>query len=88
MLQTLTFRMVSSFTSYLPVSGRDQNWKVGIPMHSFQGGYYKRLIAFCNHLRVKFASRDFSYPFFLLSMSEKGRQLTTELIYHGVSGFG
>ncbi|KAK0456909.1 splicing factor, Prp19-binding domain-containing protein [Armillaria borealis] len=84
---TSTLGMDSSSIS-LPLPGQDQDWRVDVPMRSFQGGYYKQLIALYKRLGVKFTPRDFSYSFSLLSMSETGRQITAEMIYNGSSGLG
>ncbi|KAK0208047.1 splicing factor, Prp19-binding domain-containing protein [Desarmillaria ectypa] len=84
---TSTLGMDSSSIS-LPLPGQDQDWRVDVPMRSFQGGYYKQLMALYKRLGVKFTPRDFSYSFSLLSMSEKGRQITAEMIYNGSSGLG
>ncbi|KAK0198042.1 splicing factor, Prp19-binding domain-containing protein [Armillaria mellea] len=84
---TSTLGMDSSSIS-LPLPGQDQDWRVDVPMRSFQGGYYKQLIALYKRLGVKFTPRDFSYSFSLLSTSETGRQITAEMIYNGSSGLG
>ncbi|KAK0446416.1 splicing factor, Prp19-binding domain-containing protein [Desarmillaria tabescens] len=84
---TSTLGMDSSSIS-LPLPGQDQDWRVDVPMRSFQGGYYKQLMALYKRLGVKFTPRNFSYSFSLLSMSEKGRQITAEMIYNGSSGLG
>ncbi|KAK0464173.1 splicing factor, Prp19-binding domain-containing protein [Armillaria novae-zelandiae] len=84
---TSTLGMDSSSIS-LPLPGQDQDWRVDVPMRSFQGGYYKQLIALYKRLGVKFAPRDFSYSFSLLSTSDTGRQITAEMIYNGSSGLG
>ncbi|KAK0232813.1 splicing factor, Prp19-binding domain-containing protein [Armillaria fumosa] len=86
-LQTSTLGMDSSSIS-LPLPGQEQDWRVDVPMRSFQGGYYKQLIALYKRLGVKFAPRDFSYSFSLLSTSDTGRQITAEMIYNGSSGLG
>ncbi|KAG7450733.1 uncharacterized protein BT62DRAFT_1072763 [Guyanagaster necrorhizus] len=85
--KTSTFGM-DSFSISLPLPGQDQDWRVDVPMRSFQGGYYRQLITLYKHLGVKFAPRDFSYSFSLLSTSEKGRHITAEIIYNGSSGLG
>ncbi|KAK0473547.1 hypothetical protein EDD18DRAFT_1323755 [Armillaria luteobubalina] len=85
--KTSTLGMDSSSIS-LSSTRQEQDWRVDVPMRSFQGGYYKQLIALYTRLGVKFAPRDFSYSFSLLSTSETGRQITAEMIYNGSSGLG
>ncbi|KAF8912905.1 hypothetical protein CPB84DRAFT_1759840 [Gymnopilus junonius] len=64
-----------------------QDWRIDVPMRSFQGGYYKNLIAFYRRLGVKFRQADFSYSFSSLSSPEsRNRAVTTTMIYNGGSG--
>ncbi|KAJ3506168.1 hypothetical protein NLJ89_g7017 [Agrocybe chaxingu] len=71
----------------VPVSG-DQEWRVDVPMRSFQGGYYTQLIALYRSLGVDFRQKNFSYSFSDLSPGRKTRQrsITTSFIYNGASG--
>ncbi|KAJ7485592.1 hypothetical protein FB451DRAFT_1432063 [Mycena latifolia] len=64
----------------------DQEWRIDVPMRSFQGGYYPHLIALYTKLGVAFRQADFTYSFSLLSHAEKAQRLRTTLIYNGASG--
>ncbi|KZV74757.1 hypothetical protein PENSPDRAFT_601073 [Peniophora sp. CONT] len=68
-------------------------WRVDVPMRSFQGGYYPQLIALYAHLGVQIRQTDFSYSFSTLpgatvAGSEKGGRLefSPHFIYDGASG--
>ncbi|KAL0065643.1 hypothetical protein AAF712_007284 [Marasmius tenuissimus] len=82
-----TLGMDSSSIS-IPVPGEEQEWRVDVPMRSFQGGYYPQLIALYEHLGVKFRTSDYSYSFSLLSPASHAetRRMTTSMIYNGRSG--
>ncbi|CAA7260012.1 unnamed protein product [Cyclocybe aegerita] len=71
----------------VPMSG-DQEWRVDVPMRSFQGGYYTQLIALYRSLGVDFRQKNFSYSFSDLSPERKvhQRSITTSFIYNGASG--
>ncbi|KAG6814426.1 hypothetical protein H0H92_007429 [Tricholoma furcatifolium] len=66
----------------------DEVWRVDVPMRSFQGGYYPRLIAFYRRLGVALKEENFTYSFSMLALPSKksGRRITTSLIYNGSSG--
>ncbi|KAJ7171803.1 hypothetical protein C8R43DRAFT_1058887 [Mycena crocata] len=70
------------------VGNADQEWRIDVPMRSFQGGYYPHLIALYTKLGVAFRQADFSYSFSLFSQSEKTQSLRTTMIYNGASGRG
>ncbi|TFK76670.1 hypothetical protein BDN72DRAFT_753735, partial [Pluteus cervinus] len=72
-------------------------WRVDVPMRSFQGGYYPQLIALYKKLGVSFRPSNFTYSFSLLSKApipgsycaKRGtspRRITTKMIYNGASG--
>ncbi|KAF9014759.1 hypothetical protein BDZ89DRAFT_1076325 [Hymenopellis radicata] len=82
---TSTLGMDSSSIS-LPIPGKEQTWRVDVPMRSFQGGYYKQVMALYKKLGAVFVERDFSYSFSLLSTSPYSRSIATEMIYNGSSG--
>ncbi|KAJ6573970.1 hypothetical protein DFH09DRAFT_1276999 [Mycena vulgaris] len=81
--KTPTLGMDSSSVS---VGNADQEWRIDVPMRSFQGGYYPRLIALYTKLGVAFRQADFSYSFSVLSQLEKTQRLRTNMIYNGASG--
>ncbi|KAK7064731.1 hypothetical protein R3P38DRAFT_56509 [Favolaschia claudopus] len=62
-----------------------QEWRIDVPMRSFQGGYYPRLISLYTQLGVAFRQADFTYSFSLFSQS-KTAPLHTTMIYNGASG--
>ncbi|KAL0576387.1 hypothetical protein V5O48_005608 [Marasmius crinis-equi] len=72
----------------IPVPGEGKEWRVDVPMRSFQGGYYPQLIALYKHLGVQFRKTNYSYSFALLSpeLHSKERRITTSMIYNGRSG--
>ncbi|KAF9263115.1 hypothetical protein L218DRAFT_980285 [Marasmius fiardii PR-910] len=82
-----TLGMDSSSISIL-VPGDGNEWRVDVPMRSFQGGYYPQLIALYKHLGVQFRKTDYSYSFSLLSgtADAESRRITTSMIYNGRSG--
>ncbi|VDC02017.1 unnamed protein product [Peniophora sp. CBMAI 1063] len=68
-----------------------EEWRVDVPMRSFQGGYYPQLIALYAHLGVRTRQTDFSYSFSTLSTTagaEKGLkpEYNPHFIYDGASG--
>ncbi|PPQ67386.1 hypothetical protein CVT25_005965 [Psilocybe cyanescens] len=71
-------------------SSSEDEWRVDVPMRSFQGGYYKNMIALYQSIGVKFRQADFSYSFSSLRFSSKlgrrDRKITTTMIYNGSSG--
>lgn len=72
-------------------TGKRSEWRVDVPMRSFQGGYYPRLMAFYKHLGISYLQRDFSYSFSLLRTSTAPdgsleQNTTTTFIYDGQSG--
>ncbi|EIN13202.1 hypothetical protein PUNSTDRAFT_94195, partial [Punctularia strigosozonata HHB-11173 SS5] len=67
----------------IPTGGHGHESRIDVPMRSFQGGYYRRLIALYRHLGVRFRPTDFSYSFSFLTSD---RRITTSLIYNGASG--
>ncbi|KAF8588464.1 hypothetical protein K439DRAFT_1645454 [Ramaria rubella] len=61
--------------------------RIDVPMRSFQGGYYKQLIALYHCLGVEFRRTDFSYSFSTVLRGVKATQsLWTYFIYNGSSG--
>ncbi|THU87771.1 hypothetical protein K435DRAFT_804053 [Dendrothele bispora CBS 962.96] len=85
--QTSTVGMDSSSIS-LPNPGNKQEWRVDVPMRSFQGGYYKKVISLYKYLGVGFKETDFSYSFSNLFLSGKAGSIITNMIYNGDSGRG
>ncbi|KAJ7239038.1 hypothetical protein B0H12DRAFT_1025418 [Mycena haematopus] len=73
-------------SSSVSIGNEDQDWRIDVPMRSFQGGYYPRLIALYTQLGVTFRQADFSYSFSLFSQSEMTQPLRTTMIYNGASG--
>ncbi|KAF7367386.1 hypothetical protein MSAN_00801200 [Mycena sanguinolenta] len=73
-------------SSSVSIGNEDQDWRIDVPMRSFQGGYYPRLIALYTQLGVAFRQADFSYSFSVFSQSEKTHSLRTTMIYNGASG--
>ncbi|KAJ6519280.1 hypothetical protein C8R45DRAFT_950840 [Mycena sanguinolenta] len=73
-------------SSSVSIGNKDQDWRIDVPMRSFQGGYYPRLIALYTQLGVAFRQADFSYSFSLFSKTEKTQTLRTTMIYNGASG--
>ncbi|KAJ7596838.1 splicing factor, Prp19-binding domain-containing protein, partial [Mycena floridula] len=71
----------------LPVPGHDKEWRIDVPMRSFQGGYYPQLIALYRRLGVCFRTSDFSYSFSSLSPTSSTRRtsITASMIYNGNS---
>jgi len=86
----------------LTLPGETMEWRVDVPMRSFQGGYYPQLIALYTSLGVPFRRSDFSYSFSLVDsipstgggLAEKDTTgqprlaLYPTLIYGGASGRG
>ncbi|KDQ54926.1 hypothetical protein JAAARDRAFT_209119 [Jaapia argillacea MUCL 33604] len=84
---------MDAYSVSLPIPNSDTQWRVDVPMRSFQGGYYPQLISMYKQLGVKFRKRDFSYSFSLLSWPRTNstsirepRTITTTMIYNGASG--
>ncbi|KIK70345.1 hypothetical protein GYMLUDRAFT_147561 [Collybiopsis luxurians FD-317 M1] len=71
----------------LPVPGK-REWRIDVPMRSFQGGYYNKLISLYKHLGISFKESDFSYSFSRLipKNRDSARQITADMIYNGNSG--
>ncbi|KAJ7223394.1 hypothetical protein GGX14DRAFT_513778 [Mycena pura] len=61
-----------------------KDWRIDVPMRSFQGGYYPHFIALYTKLGVEFRLNDYSYSF--SSFSQKSGPLQTTMIYNGASG--
>lgn len=83
-----TVGMDSSSIS-LSATGLGNEFRIDVPMRSFQGGYYTNLIALYKTLGVKFRQADFSYSFSSLRPAEAkwdDRSITTTMIYNGSSG--
>ncbi|EGO19464.1 hypothetical protein SERLADRAFT_442940 [Serpula lacrymans var. lacrymans S7.9] len=80
--------MDSSSISVPITKDRKSDWRIDVPMRSFQGGYYPQLLALYKHLGVKFRQANFSYSFSLLSSFNtlKAPKMTTTMIYNGQSG--
>ncbi|KAJ3802562.1 hypothetical protein GGU11DRAFT_549248 [Lentinula aff. detonsa] len=72
----------------LPVPGKDQKWRIDVPMRSFQPGYYNTLISLYKFLGISFRKTDFSYSFSRLipKNDDNSRKITTDIIYNGNSG--
>ncbi|KAJ3864584.1 splicing factor, Prp19-binding domain-containing protein, partial [Lentinula novae-zelandiae] len=72
----------------LPVPGKEQKWRIDVPMRSFQSGYYDTLISLYKHLGISFRKTDFSYSFSRLIPETvyTSRKITTDVIYNGNSG--
>ncbi|KAI0044365.1 hypothetical protein FA95DRAFT_1583773 [Auriscalpium vulgare] len=90
---------MDSHSVSLSLPGETEEWRVDVPMRSFQGGYYPQLIALYKRLGVSFRRADFSYSFSYLtslpasdaSISPKAPissalSLKPTLIYDGASG--
>ncbi|KAI0307505.1 splicing factor, Prp19-binding domain-containing protein [Multifurca ochricompacta] len=91
---------MDSHSVSLTLPGEVGEWRVDVPMRSFQGGYYPQLIALYTSLGVLFRRSNFSYSFSSLDTlpsqraghSEKGTvqpatlALHPTLIYGGDSG--
>ncbi|KAI9460182.1 splicing factor, Prp19-binding domain-containing protein [Lactarius psammicola] len=91
---------MDSHSVSLTLPGEGGEWRVDVPMRSFQGGYYPQLIAFYTRLGVLFRCSDFSYSFSFLnappshSMEESEKDLVHQaalaihptIIYDGASG--
>ncbi|KAG9014737.1 hypothetical protein FRB94_010584 [Tulasnella sp. JGI-2019a] len=63
--------------------------RVDVPMRSFQGGYYRQLIALYNHLDIKLKCVDFTYSFSHLRKlvtSNETPSMGTFFIYNGQNG--
>ncbi|KZT42732.1 hypothetical protein SISSUDRAFT_843635 [Sistotremastrum suecicum HHB10207 ss-3] len=63
-----------------------KEWRVDVPMRSFQGGYYKQLISMYKAKGIGFRPNNFSYSFSWLYPSFKSHSITSTLIYNGASG--
>ncbi|KAF8807643.1 hypothetical protein BYT27DRAFT_7223445 [Phlegmacium glaucopus] len=70
----------------LTAPGLREDWRIDVPMRSFQGGYYSHLISFYESLGIMFRPADFTYSFSSLFLSPKLRRITTTMIYNGASG--
>ncbi|KAI0271608.1 splicing factor, Prp19-binding domain-containing protein [Gloeopeniophorella convolvens] len=57
---------MDSHSVSLTLPGEAGEWRVDVPMRSFQGGYYPQLIALYTRLGVPFRRADFSYSFSVL----------------------
>ncbi|KAF5392565.1 hypothetical protein D9757_002116 [Collybiopsis confluens] len=82
-----TLGMDSSSIS-LPVPAQRREWRIDVPMRSFQGGYYKQLMSLYKHIGISFKKTDFSYSFsrLLPRRDTCARKITAALIYNGSSG--
>ncbi|THH21020.1 hypothetical protein EW146_g481 [Bondarzewia mesenterica] len=84
----------NSVSLTLPGFSPKSEWRVDVPMRSFQGGYYTQLIALYRRLGVHFRTADFSYSFSYLpslpasstSHAPPKPNLAPTLIYDGASG--
>ncbi|KAF9535769.1 splicing factor, Prp19-binding domain-containing protein [Crepidotus variabilis] len=72
----------------LPTSDPKETWRIDVPMRSFQGGYYTRLIELYKRIGVQLCQANFSYSFSTLRDVDNGRNrsITTTFIYNGASG--
>ncbi|KAF7310496.1 hypothetical protein HMN09_00592100 [Mycena chlorophos] len=83
LFEKTTLGMDSSSVS-IPSPKHEGEWRIDVPMRSFQGGYYPHLIRLYRQLGVAFKTRDFTYSF---SQTENPEApLQTTLIYNGASG--
>jgi predicted NAD/FAD-binding protein len=60
--------------------------RVTVPMRSYQGGYYPRLIELYKRIGVVSRETDYTYSFSRLARSPQGDDITTKFIYNGASG--
>ncbi|KAF6766436.1 splicing factor, Prp19-binding domain-containing protein [Ephemerocybe angulata] len=72
----------------IPVAKSAGDWRIDVPMRSFQGGYYPNVIALYEKLGVSFRKANFSYSFSFMSQPKErdNRSVTTTMIYNGSSG--
>ncbi|KAL0950477.1 hypothetical protein HGRIS_007289 [Hohenbuehelia grisea] len=71
----------------LRTQSKERDWRIDVPMRSFQGGYYPRLIDLYKRIGVSFLEADFTYSFSRLAYKNTGgRQITASSIYNGASG--
>ncbi|TFK57666.1 FAD/NAD(P)-binding domain-containing protein [Heliocybe sulcata] len=69
------------------LSTGDEDFRVDVPMRSFQGGYYPRLLKLYKELGVSFKKSDFSYSFSFAAPTRAGcHTIVTNMIYNGSSG--
>ncbi|XP_006454544.1 hypothetical protein AGABI2DRAFT_182515 [Agaricus bisporus var. bisporus H97] len=82
-----TFGMDAASMSILDSSAQEQ-WRIDVPMRTFQGGYYPQLLAMYKKVGVKLRPSNFDYSFSLFSppSTKKKRKITTTFIYNGSSG--
>ncbi|KAI0321005.1 splicing factor, Prp19-binding domain-containing protein [Amylostereum chailletii] len=80
---------MDSHSISLTLPGAPQaEWRVDVPMRSFQGGYYPQLIALYTHLGVAFRPTDFSYSFTTLPTlpaPQTKLSIRPEILYGGAS---
>ncbi|KAL4243908.1 Zeta Carotene Desaturase and Related Oxidoreductase [Abortiporus biennis] len=82
---------MDSHSISLPIPGYEGEYRVDVPMRSFQGGYYPQLIQLYKTIGIQFRQQDYSYSFSNLSFpstSSSLPELTTTMIYNGASGKG
>ncbi|TFL06238.1 hypothetical protein BDV98DRAFT_588527 [Pterulicium gracile] len=60
--------------------------RVTVPMRSFQGGYYPRLVELYKNIGVTSEETDYTYTFSRLSRRPTGDEISTRFIYNGASG--
>ncbi|KAE9409396.1 hypothetical protein BT96DRAFT_962482 [Gymnopus androsaceus JB14] len=79
---------MDSASMTLPVPGKEKEWRIDVPMRSFQGGYYNNLISLYTHLGIPFRKTNFSYSFSRLTpkSGDSSTKITTDMIYNGNSG--
>lgn len=91
---------MDSHSISLTLPGEAGEWRVDVPMRSFQGGYYPQLIALYTHLGIFFQRSNFSYSFSFLNALPPKRTEESEkdpvhlaafairptIIYDGASG--
>ncbi|KAH8101635.1 hypothetical protein BXZ70DRAFT_106039 [Cristinia sonorae] len=83
---------MDSHSVSVEVPGYEGEYRVDVPMRSFQGGYYPQLIALYKHLGVRFREADFTYSFSSLNAGAghahqtPQRFMKTTMIYNGQSG--
>ncbi|TCD69948.1 hypothetical protein EIP91_005537 [Steccherinum ochraceum] len=81
---------MDSHSVSVDVPGYEGEYRVDVPMRSFQGGYYPQLISLYEHLGVRFRQADFTYSFSSIPPDAKHhspqRIMRTTMIYNGSSG--
>ncbi|KXN91919.1 hypothetical protein AN958_11304 [Leucoagaricus sp. SymC.cos] len=79
--------MDASSMSLMDEQSKEQ-WRVDVPLRTFQGGYYPQLISMYKKLGVKMREAYFTYSFafFTPSSTNSKRKITPTFLYNGLSG--